>query len=52
MFEQGPECQKIFKILISGVTPNNMDDHFSNSSHALDQTLDLTLWDCAPLLVQ
>ena len=49
MFKQGPECQKIFKSSTSGVTITDMDDYFNTSSHAVDQTLDLMLWDCLPL---
>ena len=52
IFKQGPKCQKIFKSSISGVTPTNTDDLFNTSSDAPDQTLDLTLWDCLPFLVQ
>ena len=36
MFEQGPECQKIFEVQYT-------DDHFSTSSHVLNQTLYLML---------
>ena len=43
MFEQGPECQNIFRSSISGVTPTDTDGRFTTSSRALDKTLDLTL---------
>ena len=34
MFEQGSECQKIFKSSISGVTLTDTDDRFNTSAHA------------------
>ena len=43
MFEQGPECQKIFKISISGAIPTDTDDRFNTPFHALDVS-------CQPVL--
>ena len=37
MFNRGPECQKMFKSSISGVTCTDTDDHFNTSSGQ---------WDC------
>ena len=52
IFEQGPNCQKIFKSSISGLTPADSYDRFCTCSRAPNQTLDLMLWDCPPFLVQ
>ena len=44
--------KKIFRSSVSSVNPTDIDDRFNSSPHALDQTLDLTLWDYPPFLVQ